>query len=1213
MKKTGKQKASMNQSLALTVVMLVALLQPAVATVTNPGTDDDYSLDFSLSGSAEVSDFGFTSGSITVEMFFKLHEPDDEYDWIWIGDHSTNPSTNLLYFGFNNSNIGFEIDGVGQPIGISYTPPANEWHHAAAVYDGNSLRYYINGFLQDSYNTSDTFNGFSNQQLEAGWSLDGLGDVIRISDIARYDSNFDPWSQDFIADGNTVLLWHCNENGGNVLNDDSGNNNTGTFMSGTPEWSSDTPWSGGGTGEEYSYDFGMGGHVEVFDGTGANDLDNIIDFSIEFFIMFHANPGTDQILFERLEPAGANNDMELRWDNSAQQFELSLGTEGVHFGELFVQGINPFDSNWHHIYIQYMSVTNRLEFFWDGVLTSFTEPTAVNPSIPGSDYPLRFGTDLAASLDEIRIRTTSEDYGSSFPIPTAPYASGDVDANTIVLWHCNENGGNDLIDDGFYQNNTGWVIGTGSWDGSNPWSGGGGGGGPSYIDVTSPNSMSNWSAGTGESIEWNSTSDGNYAVDIELWKEGSLYELIESGNPSESWGSSYWWTIPAYLEDGNDYEIRVLHVDSGVDGFSDNFQISGGGGGGDEQVTVYWPNGGEFYTEGDLIPISWGWTGASIGLDIYLSRNSGGSFDHFIGSANATDESYNWTIPDGVDSPNCRISIEDPYSPATNDASDNDFTILDSGGGGADHPIISNFTITSPNAYTDGDAPVDISVELDASTGISEAKIQYYKGGNDGNILESNLAETGSTWTGSISAGDVSMEGLMAQVFAKSNNGDEMTSSWTEIPVYFNEYVYNSIAAGEYAMVSFPGDLDSKNVKSVLENALGSYDPTQWRSFSYNNSSESYDENSGSFKAGNAFWVISRVSDDLSGGSGQVTTLEETYSITLDQGWNMVGNPYAFDVNFSDHITSTGDVEMTLYGYDGSGYVSETEMIPGDGYWIWSNENGATLEIDHISSGGFLKQMAGGWQIGLGAAINGYHDTANKLGTHPLARNERDGMDFREPPVIGDYVQLAFDNADWKDKGSYSKDIRKKGQASYIWNIAVKSNMSGQIRLDAMDAINIPLEYDALLIDLENSFQHDLRSGETYNYVSIGDEQPHQLQVIIGFPENVSKIIDDLAILPTEFAVDQNVPNPFNPVTAIRMQLVEDAVVSMKIFNILGEEVAVLLHNAKIESGYQQVIWNGRDKFNRKLPSGLYLYQTIMKNDQGKLLHMKTNKMIMVK
>jgi hypothetical protein len=43
----------------------------------------------------------------------------------------------------------------------------------------------------------------------------------------------------------------------------------------------------------------------------------------------------------------------------------------------------------------------------------------------------------------------------ALPHSHAPYASGDVDANTIVLWHCNENGGNDLIDDGFYQNNTG--------------------------------------------------------------------------------------------------------------------------------------------------------------------------------------------------------------------------------------------------------------------------------------------------------------------------------------------------------------------------------------------------------------------------------------------------------------------------------------------------------------------------------------------------------------------------------------------------------------------------------------------------------------------------------------------------------------------------------------------------------------------------------------
>ena len=48
--------------------------------------------------------------------------------------------------------------------------------------------------------------------------------------------------------------------------------------------------------------------------------------------------------------------------------------------------------------------------------------------------------------------------------------------------------------------------------------GGGGGGGPTYIEVTSPDYMSNWSAGTGEYIDWNSTSDGDYDVDIEHCK-----------------------------------------------------------------------------------------------------------------------------------------------------------------------------------------------------------------------------------------------------------------------------------------------------------------------------------------------------------------------------------------------------------------------------------------------------------------------------------------------------------------------------------------------------------------------------------------------------------------------------------------------------------------------------------------------------------------------
>jgi hypothetical protein len=761
---------------------------------------------------------------------------------------------------------------------------------------------------------------------------------------------------------------------------------------------------------------------------------------------------------------------------------------------------------------------------------------------------------------------------------------------------------------------------------------GGGGGGPTYIQVTSPDSMSNWTTGMGESIDWSSsTSDGMvYIVDIELWKGGFHYETIDAVWQSSSFGDNYWWSIPDYLPDGNDYEVRVVHNDSGVEDFSDNFQITGGGGGTDNGKIA-----GEILVERTI--------GGTIYVDLYFPGSVMNEdppdmsipFDH-VNLAPGNGWYYEFPdLPDGNGyTVQCLIDADGSPNTGTGncDAGEDlqgtiqNIVILDGSQengdigleecSGDDYPTISNFAVTSGDAYVNS-SDVEIYVQLDASSGISEAKFSYYKGGDNTAITEQDLTlETAGTvdWVGTISAEDVTMEGLMVKISAKSNDGYISWSDWFEIPVHFNEYGFAALPHKQYTMVSFPGDLDNDNVKSVIENSLGAYDPALWRSFSYNSSTGGYDENSGNFKAGRAVWVItSETSTALDGGNGEVTSLETPFPLSLNQGWNMIGNPYAFNVDLTNYIFASGDVEMTLHKYDGNGYVSKNDMAPGDGYWIWSNEDGASLEFDHKPSGGSQKQMTGGWEFNLSAAINGYYDSENKLGAHPLADDERDGMDAHEPPVIGDYVQLAFDNTDWTDKGIYSKDIRKEGQSSYTWDVDVKSNIAGQISINGLNTSYIPSEYDAVLIDLENRVQHNLRSGEVYNYVSIGAEQPHNFQVIVGLPENVSKSIESLGILPTEFSVDQNVPNPFNPITSIRVQLVEDARVTMKIFNILGEEVLTLIDNEFMKSGHRQVIWNGRDNFNHQLPSGLYLYQTVILNNQGKLLHMNTNKMIMVK
>ncbi|MEX0737642.1 MAG: choice-of-anchor B family protein [Bacteroidota bacterium] len=73
--------------------------------------------------------------------------------------------------------------------------------------------------------------------------------------------------------------------------------------------------------------------------------------------------------------------------------------------------------------------------------------------------------------------------------------------------------------------------------------------------------------------------------------------------------------------------------------------------------------------------------------------------------------------------------------------------------------------------------------------------------------------------------------------------------------------------------------------------------------------------------------------------------------------------------------------------------------------------------------------------------------------------------------------------------------------------------------------------------------------------------------------------------VPTLFSLDQNYPNPFNPSTTIRFTLPGEEFVSLKVMNILGQEVAVLVEGRR-PSGVQSVRFDARD-----LPSGVYLYR----------------------
>jgi hypothetical protein len=73
-------------------------------------------------------------------------------------------------------------------------------------------------------------------------------------------------------------------------------------------------------------------------------------------------------------------------------------------------------------------------------------------------------------------------------------------------------------------------------------------------------------------------------------------------------------------------------------------------------------------------------------------------------------------------------------------------------------------------------------------------------------------------------------------------------------------------------------------------------------------------------------------------------------------------------------------------------------------------------------------------------------------------------------------------------------------------------------------------------------------------------------------------------VVPTNFALWQNYPNPFNASTVIRYQLPSDEHVTLKIYNVFGQQVATLV-DADQKAGLHTVNWTGEG-----LSSGMYVY-----------------------
>jgi cyclomaltodextrinase / maltogenic alpha-amylase / neopullulanase len=156
-----------------------------------------------------------------------------------------------------------------------------------------------------------------------------------------------------------------------------------------------------------------------------------------------------------------------------------------------------------------------------------------------------------------------------------------------------------------------------------------------------------------------------------------------------------------------------------------------------------------------------------------------------------------------------------------------------------------------------------------------------------------------------------------------------------------------------------------------------------------------------------------------------------------------------------------------------------------------------------------------------------------------------------------------------------------------------------------LDKISFDSTETFYLNDVLNNQAFMVVGSQLANYEITIEGMKSRILVLSYTP--ITNIDDEEEVIPLQYELSQNFPNPFNPSTTIRYSLPYNSIVKILVYNILGEQIAYLL-NGEVSAGFHEVSFNAN-----RYASGVYFYYIEAKSVDGKKDFTAVKKMILLK
>ncbi|MCS5644561.1 MAG: T9SS type A sorting domain-containing protein, partial [Candidatus Marinimicrobia bacterium] len=523
-------------------------------------------------------------------------------------------------------------------------------------------------------------------------------------------------------------------------------------------------------------------------------------------------------------------------------------------------------------------------------------------------------------------------------------------------------------------------------------------------------------------------------------------------------------------------------------------------------------------------------------------------------------------------------------------------------------PVISNFTF--PDIIVKSASSTTIFATLYDLNGINNVDLYLQMGGSTDEIILPMSNSEDRDYEVLIHDSLIGVQNFRARIVGTDNMGYVASSEYKTSKIQFsngelsmdndNSQYPDGIPAGHWRLMSWPGqpvNTSLAHFKLKDGHVFYSWDIEKNKYISAD-----------IIELGRSYWFRHKYENPVVFSEDSSTAMPlENYTIKLEQGWNMVGNPFSFSVQYEKDSNIDDPITWESIG-EKFGVAPQNELQPWNGYAVYASAESDLILIPFQEKDSSAQRVANidGWYLNLKAESPNFFHHAAQIGRHENAYNGEDLYDTPQLPDINKTISLLMD-LNGNSSFRYTKDIRDLDEFNGVWNLRLDGNSDERsMVLSGVLKGSIPEGLRIAIVDIqERKVSHEILNQGLA--IKKDPNLAYDLKLVAGDIEYVATMTEEiLNNIPSVYSLSQNYPNPFNPITKMNYALPKRSRVIISVYNVLGQEVTTLL-NKEQDYGYHTVTWNGTDRIGKQVASGVYFARLTTKNFS------QTKKMLMLK